>query len=86
MSDPTHLMKKLRNNLFNSGFNHKRFTRKMMNNQNYILWDHLNDVYKREQSRNLYVTDLRSSHINLDNLSKMRVKLAVQTLSQKVAS
>lgn len=86
MSDPPHLMKKLRNNLFNSGFNHKRFTRHMMNNENYILWDHVNDVYKREKLRNLYVTDLRSSHINLDNLSKMRVKLAVQTLSEKVTS
>ena len=86
MSDPPHLMKKLRNNLFNSGFNHKRFTRHMMKNENYILWDHVNDVYKREKLRNLYVTDLRSSHINLDNLSKMRVKLAVQTLSEKVTS
>ena len=86
MSDPPHLMKKLRNNLFNSGFNHKRFTRHMMKNENYILWDHVNDMYKREKLRNLYVTDLRSSHINLDNLSKMRVKLAVQTLSEKVTS
>ena len=86
MSDPPHLMKKLRNNLSNSGFNHKRFTRHMMNNENYILWDHVNDVYKREKLRNLYVTDPRSSHINLDNLSKMRVKLTVQTLSEKVTS
>ena len=84
MSD---LMKKLRNNLFNSGFkeNHKRFTRKMMNNNNSLLWEHVRNVYKREQLRNLYVTDLRSSHINIDSLSKMRVKLAVQTLSKKVA-
>jgi hypothetical protein len=87
MSDPPHLMKKLRNNLFNSGFkeNHKRFTQKMMNNNNYLLWEHVRNVYKREQLRNLYVTDLRSSHINIGSLSKMRVKLAVQTLSKKVA-
>ncbi len=82
MSDPPHLMKKLRNNLFNSGFKekHKRFTRKMTNNGKHILWDHVSDVYNREKSRSLYVTDLRSSHINLDNLSKMRVKLAVQNI------
>ena len=72
-SDAPHLMKRLRNSLFNSGFCHKRFTRHMMNNGKYILWDHVNDVYNREKSRNLYVTDLRSSHINLDNLSKMHV-------------
>lgn len=49
-----------------------------------ILWEHVNGVYNREKLRSLYVTDLRSAHINLDNLSKMRVKLAVQTLSSKV--
>jgi hypothetical protein len=56
-----------------------------MNNNNYLLWEHVRNVYKREQLRNLYVRDLRSSHINIDSLSKMRVKLAVQTLSKKVA-
>ena len=87
MSDPPHLMKKLRNNVFNSGFKekNKRFTRKMTNGDKNILWEHVNDVYNRERLRSIYVTDLRCSHINLDNLSKMRVKLAVQTLSSKVA-
>ena len=41
---------------------------------------------EKEQSRHLYVTDLCSSHIHLDNLSTMCVKLAVQRLSKKVAS
>ena len=47
MSDPPHLMKKLRNNLFNSGFKekHRRFTRKIKNNGKHILWEHVNDVY-----------------------------------------
>ena len=86
ISDPPHLMKKLRNNLFNSGYKekNKRFTRIMRNNGKCILWDHICDVYNRENTRRLYVTDLRSSHINHDNLSKMRVKLAVETLSSKV--
>ena len=57
----------------------------MKNNGKHILWEHVNDVYTREKRRSLYVTDLHCSHINLDNLSKMRVKLAVQTLSPKVA-
>ena len=30
------------------------------------------------------MTDLRKAHVNLDNVNKMRVKLAVQTLSSKV--
>jgi len=42
------------------------------------------NVHEREKRRRLYTTDLRRSHIYLDNLSKMRVKLAVQTLSKKV--
>ena len=86
MSDPPHLMKKLRNNLYNSGDKavNKRFTRKMRNNKGDIVWQHILEVYNREKLRRLYVTDLRSSHVNLDNLSKMRVKLAVQTLSSKV--
>ena len=86
MSDPLHLMKKLRNNLFNSAdkAEDKRFTRKMKNNKGDIVWQHILKVYNREKLRSLYVTDLRSSHVNLDNLRKMRVKLAVQTLSSNV--
>ncbi|KAL9978118.1 hypothetical protein ACROYT_G015603 [Oculina patagonica] len=86
-SDPPHLIKKLRNNLYKSGFKeqNKRFTRTMRRNGKYILWDHIVAVFNGEKKRCLFATDLRNSHINLDNLSKMRVKLAVQTLSSKVA-
>ena len=48
------------------------------------MWDDIYSVYKRENRRHLYVTDLRKAHVNLDNVNKMRVKLAVQTLSSKV--
>ncbi len=41
-------------------------------------------VYQRECKRHLYVRDIRKAHVTIDNLSKMRVKLAVQTLSEKV--
>jgi len=80
-------MKKLRNNLYNSGFKdkHSRYTRNMKKNGKYIIWDHINAVFNRENRRSLFETHLRHSRIHLDSLSKMRVKLAVQTLSSKVA-
>ena len=86
MSNPPYLMKKLRNNMFNSGFKekHRRFTRTMKNNGKHILWEHVNDVYTQEKRRCLYVTDLRFSLINLDNLRKMTVKLAGKPSPQKL--
>ena len=49
-----------------------------------ILWDHIYSVYLQDKQRHLFCTDLRSSHVHLDSLSKMRVKLAVQVLNSKV--
>ena len=48
-SDPPHLVKKLRNNLYNSGFkdNSSRFTRTLKLNKQYVLWDHIYSVYQR---------------------------------------
>ena len=79
-------MKKLRNNIYNSGFKeqNKRYTRTLEKDNKYILWDHIYSVYERDKKRRLYATDLRAAHVNLDSLSKMRVKLAVKTLSGKV--
>ena len=51
-----------------------------------IFWDHITDVFRETSHCTFFVTDLLSSHVHLDNLSKMHVKLAVQTLSKKVAS
>ena len=86
ISDPPHLLKKLRNNIYTSGFKcqNSRFTRLLQKNGKYILWDHIYSVYQRDKQRRLYATDLRNAHVHLDNLSKMRVKLAVHTLSEKV--
>jgi hypothetical protein len=86
ISDPPHLMKKLRNNIYNSGFKeqNKRYTRTLEKDNKYILWSHIYSVYERDKKRRLYATDLRAAHVNLDSLSKMRVKLAVKTLSGKV--
>ena len=87
LSDPPHLIKKLRNNIHSSGFKekHSRYSRSLLVDEQYILWDHVYSVYTREQNRHLYVTDLRKSHVQIDSFSKMRVKLAVETLSSKVA-
>ena len=86
ISDPPHLMKKLRNNIYSSGFKSQnpRYTRLLEKNKKSIMWDHIYSVYQRDKKRRLYTTDLRSSHVHLDSLSKMRVKLAVHTLSSKV--
>ena len=86
MSDPPHLIKKLRNNIYNSGHkeNSSRYTRCLMLDSKNILWDHIYSVYLRDKRRHIFSTDLRSSHVYLDSLSKMRVKLAVQVLNSKV--
>ena len=62
-SDPPHLVKKLRNNLYNSGFkdNRPRFTRTLTLNKQYVLWDHIYSVYQREKRRRLYATSLRKA-------------------------
>ena len=86
-SDPPHLIKKLRNNLHSSGHKseHARYTRTLILNDNCILWNHVYAVFQRESKRHLYATDIRKAHVTIDSISKMRVKLAVQTLSEKVA-
>ena len=86
ISDPPHLLKKLRNNIYSSGFKSQnpRFTCLLQKNGKYILWDHIYFVEQRDRKRRLYATDLRHSHVHLDNLNKMRIKLAVDTLSRKV--
>ena len=87
-SDPPHLIKKLRNNIRSSGFKEKnrRYTRTLHLDGKYILWDHIYSVYLRGIKRHLYVTDIRKAHVEIDRISKMRVKLAVETLSTKVAN
>ena len=85
LSDPSHLIKKLRNNILSSGFGDK-FTRTLCKGGNYILWAHIRSAYERDRQRYNYFTKLRKSHMETDSLSKMRVKLAVETLSPIVAA
>lgn len=86
MSDPPHLIKKLRNNVYNSGYKEMspRYTRCLLLNSKTILWDHIYSVYQRDKDRHIYATDMRSAHVHLDSISKMRVKLAVDVLNPKV--
>lgn len=86
ISDPPHIIKKLRNNIYNSGRKEisPRYTRYLLLNSKPILWDHIYAVHQRDRARHIYATDLRNAHVHLDSVSKMRVKLAVQTLNMKV--
>ena len=87
ISDPPHIIKKLRsNNIYNSGRKEisPRYTRYLLLNSKPILWDHVYAVHQRDKDRHIYATDLRNAHVRLDSVSKMRVKLAVQALNSKV--
>ena len=81
------MLKKLRNNLYNSGNreDNPRFTRTLTKQGEKIVWEHVIRVYNRDKRRHVCTTKLRKEHVYLDSLSKMRVKLAVQALSSSVA-
>ena len=87
ISDPPHLLKKLRNNLYISGNreDNPRFTRTLTKQGEKIVWEHFIRVYNRGKRRHVCTTKLRKERVYLDSLSKMRVKLAVQALSSSVA-
>ena len=83
-SDVPHLIKTCTNCLFNSG--RGRFSRYMWNNGKYLLWQHIVDVYKHDLDNGLHMLQkLSADHILLNSYSVMRVKLAVQVLSDSVA-
>ena len=85
-SDPPHLMKKLRNDL-NSSWDRNEsswFTRLLKRNKQEILWKHIVSVYDKDKLRHCYVTSLHSSHVFSDSLTKIKVKYAVDVLSNVV--
>lgn len=49
-----------------------------------LFYGNIYSVYLRDKQRHLFSTNVRSSPVHLDSLSKMRVKLAVQVLNSKV--
>lgn len=83
-ADSPHLMKTSRNCLYNSGSG--SCSRYMWNNGNYLLFRHIADLFYSDQDFALHsLPKLTLDHITLTSYSKMKVKLAVQVLSNSVA-
>jgi hypothetical protein len=84
ISDPTHVFKKLRNNLSKSHTGEKN-TREIMFNRKEISWKHVKCVYDyTSQNETAKVTKLTKRHIWLTSWSKMCVDLVEHTLSKEV--
>ena len=84
-SDPPHLMKTARNNLYHSG--HGKSTHLLWNNGSFILWSHISHLYYEDLECGLKLMPKPTNdHINLTPYSMMRVHLAVQILSATVAN
>ena len=72
--DPPHLIKSIRNALYNKGFGD-------------ISFKYIKDIYNIKRRLSLQLKDkLTTKHIELSSFSKMRVNLATQVLSMSVAS
>ena len=84
-SDPPHLVKTVRNNLFRSGFSTGK-TMLLWNNGKHLLWQHVTQLYEADKKRQLrMLRKLRNDHIYLTGRSMMNVRLAAQVLSNSVA-
>ena len=78
-------MKTARNCLYNSGSG--ACSRLMWNNGRYLLFRHIADLFYKDQASALHVLPkLTLEHIILTSYSKMKMKLAMQVLSQSVAN
>ncbi|KAL5491483.1 hypothetical protein EMCRGX_G016780 [Ephydatia muelleri] len=88
ISDPSHLIKTVRNCWANS-YGHS-YTRKLKINGQDISWQHLVDLYKAHRGADCatlglsILPKLKWEHIELNSYSKMRVDLAAQVLSTTV--
>uniref|UniRef100_A0A0C9RM27 T_2 protein n=1 Tax=Fopius arisanus TaxID=64838 RepID=A0A0C9RM27_9HYME len=84
-SDTPHLLKTIRNKLFNHG------TLQMHPGKSLIRWEHIRVLHEKDMEQSgktgkLYCKKLKKEHIELNNSSKMRVRLAAQVFSKSVAS
>jgi|GEM_PF-6002725 len=87
ISDPTHVFKKLRNNLSKSHVagNNRKNSREITFNGKEISWKHIQGVYEHTcRHATAKATKLTKRHIWLTSWSKMRVDLAEHTLSKEV--
>ena len=76
--DPPHLLKSIRNGLLNNGF---------IFNGNDVSFKHIRELYELKKELNIDIAGkLSEKHINLNSFARMKVNLAVQALSQSVAS
>ena len=81
-SDVLHLIKTVRNNLYNSGSG--KCTRYLWLNDKHLLWKHVMDIYNKDIASQLRRTKLTYDHICLTPASTMNVRLAAQVLSSSV--
>ena len=85
LRDACHLIKTARNALYHSGS--ERFTRYMWNNGKHLLWKHIMSIYTHEFDDGTKVLPkLKEEHMVLNSFSVMRVNLAAQVLSNRVAT
>eukprot|EP00794_Sanderia_malayensis_P010387 gene10387-11468_t len=86
-SDAPQPLKTSRNCLYNSRANLNEGTRYMWNNDKYMVWSHISDLYHAEVERGLkLLPKLSHDHVKLTSYSKMKVRLAVEVLSCSVAA
>lgn len=86
ISDVPHLMKTIRNCLYNSRFDKKKGRRKMMKNGQKISWGHIIKLYEKYKDRNLRKTfKLNPMNVYPDSYGRMKVKYAAEVVSLTVA-
>lgn len=83
--DPPHLIKTLRNNLYNSGSNTN--TKFLKKDAKYLLWKHVKDLCSEDIKNEIKrLPKITQNHIFLTPYSKMRVNLAAQVMSASVGN
>lgn len=83
ISDPTHLIKKFRNNLAPSSSS-EGFPCPLEVGGQSAVGQHIRDVYHGEGKRCVALTTLTSQHINRTSLSKMKARLALDVFKECV--
>ena len=86
VSDPPHLLKTARN-CFSNSFSHRR-SRTLRNNNKYISWMHIVNLYQDHCEGKMFrlCPKLSRQHIDLTAFSAMKVNLAAQVFSKTVGS
>ena len=85
LSDPPHLIKKLQNQLFNSGTKEHE-TRLMKRGEKLLVWKHIEEVQATDQAGPLRTTPLTCENTDLDSVRKMKNRLAYDVFDPSVAA